>query len=64
MRTSIDLLAILAVSWALASIGITVLLFEDLGSRGWLWLGIHHIFCIIGCTHEYFRYQKRQDRLK
>ena len=64
MRTSFDFFAIIAVTWALASVGLTILLYGQLGTRGLFWLSIHHTFCLIGCTHEYFRYQNRQDRLK
>lgn len=60
MKASFDFMAILAVTWILISITITILLWSHLGARGWIWLGIHHTVCIIGCSHEYFRYQKRQ----
>ena len=56
----IDIQAILAVAWMLSAVVLTLLLADHLGGRGWLWLTIHHIICLIGCTHEYFRYKKRQ----
>ena len=59
-----DFQAILAVAWTLCAIGLTLALYDSLGARGWLWLGIHHFFCILGCTTEYFRYQSRQLRKK
>ena len=60
MQTSIDIQAIIAVTWVISSFILTLLLFNTLGARGWVWLGIHHILCTIGCSHEYLRYQKRQ----
>lgn len=59
---SIDLQAIIAVTWFLVAMTITFLLGPKIGGRGWLWLGIHHIFCVIGCGTEYVRYQRRQER--
>ena len=59
---SVDIQAIIAVTWGIVAISLTIILWSSLGGRGWLWLGIHHTFCIIGCTTEYFRYQGRQER--
>ena len=59
---AIDIQAILAVTWLLVAIAITLLLGPNLGGRGWLWLSIHHTFCIVGCGTEYVRYQRRQER--
>jgi hypothetical protein len=59
---SIDIQAVLATAWFLIAIFLTVVLYPQLGGRGLLWLGIHHIFCLVGCTTEYFRYQRRQER--
>lgn len=60
MKTPLDFMAILAVAWIITSLLVTLLLWNHLGARGWIWLGIHHVLCLIGCSHEYFRYQKRQ----
>lgn len=61
---NLDIQAILAVSWLLVAIGISIVFGPYLGARGWLWLGIHHVLCIIGCGHEYFRYQRRIQQAK
>ena len=58
---NMDIQAVLAVTWLLIAIGFTILLLPYLGARGWFWLGIHHLLCLIGCGHEYFRYQKREQ---
>ena len=59
---SIDIQAILATTWLLVAIIVTVIFGSELGGRGWFWLIIHHIFCLIGCSTEYNRYQRRQER--
>ena len=59
-----DILAIIAVTWALTSIVMTVLLLDKLGARGWLWLGIHHLFCLIGVSHEWRKHQRRVQEAK
>lgn len=61
---SVDIQAIVAVTWVLVALAITIILGPKLGGRGWLWMSIHHIFCAIGCSTEYFRYQRRQERRK
>jgi hypothetical protein len=43
---------VLAISWALAAIALTLLLGGRLGLRGWIWLSLHHFFCVIGVSHE------------
>lgn len=59
-RTSeFDIQAVLAVTWVLSSILVTILLSQQLGLRGWLWLCSHHIVCVLACSHEYKRYQIR-----
>jgi hypothetical protein len=60
----IDLSAIIAVSWALIAIIMTVILYDKLGARGWLWLWVHHIFCIIGVSYEWREHQKRVQALE
>ena len=57
----IDIQAILAVGWFLSSLAITILLLDKLGGRGWIWLCLNHLLCIIGCSHEYRRYRQREQ---
>lgn len=54
-----DILAIIAVTWVLSSIMMTIILYDKLGARGWLWLSVHHSFCMIGVSHEWKKHQKR-----
>lgn len=54
-----DISAIIAVTWALTAIIMTVILYDKLGARGWLWLSVHHLFCLIGVSHEWRKHQKR-----
>ena len=44
--------ATIALTWILFSIIITFLIYSDLGSRCWMFLLIHHIFCLIGAGSE------------
>ena len=60
-RTSdFDIQAVLAVTWVLSSILLTIALGDKLGVRGWLWLMVHHIVCLLSCAHELRRYRTRQ----
>ena len=63
-RSTIDIFAVIAISWLIIAIILTIFSFGKLGARGWLWLGIHNIFCIIGVSHEWFRHQKRVQLAK
>ena len=60
----LNISSIIAVTWALIAVSITFFLFDKLGARGWLWLSIHHIFCIIGVSHEWIKHQKRLQEPK
>lgn len=59
-RRSIDIGAIVALSWLMAAMGVTVLLGPQLGLRGWIWLGLHHVLCLVGSVHELRRAARRQ----
>ena len=59
-----DIPAIIAVSWGLSAVLMTILLYDKLGARGWLWMGVHHIFCLVGVSHELRQYQKRSQESK
>ena len=43
---------VLAFSWALVAVTITLLLGSRLGLRGWVWLGLHHVLCAVGVSHQ------------
>ena len=51
---------IVALSWLFVAIGVTVLFGGDLGLRGWIWLGLHHVVCAVAVTHELWRGWKRR----
>jgi hypothetical protein len=59
-RRTFDIGAVLAVTWVLVAIGLTVVFGPRLGIRGLVWLGAHHLLCLVGVTHEYTRYRARQ----
>ncbi len=58
-RRSVDAGTVVALSWAVAAVGVTLLFGSMLGLRGWLWLGIHHVLCVVGVTHELRRARQR-----
>ena len=60
-RKAFDVGAILAVTWVLVAVGVTVVFVPQLGIRGLGWMAAHHLLCIVGVTHEYTRYRKRED---
>ena len=49
----------LALGWLLFAVAITVWLGPLLGLRGWAWMILHHVICLIGCTHELRRGWRR-----
>ena len=63
-RRSIDFGAIVALSWLMIAMGVTVFLGPQLGLRGWIWLILHHVLCVVGSVHELRRASRRhQDSL-
>ena len=52
MRKRVDIGRVVAMSWLFIAVGMTVVLAPQIGLRGWVWLGLHHILCAIGVTHE------------
>jgi len=54
-RRDLDLGVVAALTWILVAIGLTVLLGPRLGLRGWTWLGVHHVLCVVGSGHELWR---------
>ncbi len=51
---------IVATTWFLVALGLTVVLGPGLGLRGWAWLGLHHLLCAIGVSHELLRGWRRR----
>ena len=51
--TRINLKTVVASSWVLTSVVLTVLIYSDLGSRGIFWLWIHHIICLSSLYLEF-----------
>jgi hypothetical protein len=58
-RPPADIGVIIALTWAMIAIAVTALYWENLGLRGWIWLGVHHVACGIGCAHELWRGRQR-----
>jgi len=50
-----DLGRVIAIAWILVAIGLTLVIGPELGWRGWIWLGIHHLLCAVGTSHELWR---------
>lgn len=57
----IDIGATVALTWIAVAIGLTVVIGPDLGLRGWIWLGGHHLLCAVGTSHELWRARKRRQ---
>ena len=41
---------VLAFTWLLAAVVLSMLLAPSLGARGLMWLGFHNVLCVIGCA--------------
>ena len=64
IRARIDLWVVLAFAWLGVALGLTLVFGPRLGLRGWVWLGLHHLLCLVGVTHELRRgWRRRQARL-
>lgn len=50
---------VVALAWLTLAIGATALFGPSLGLRGWLWLGLHHLLCLLGVSHELWRKRPR-----
>ena len=59
-RGRLDLGVVVALSWAMSAVGVTVIFGPQLGLRGWALLGTHHLFCLAGVSHEMWRGWKRR----
>ncbi len=40
----------------------TVLIGGQIGLRGWFWLGLHHVLCVAGVSHELRRGWRRREQ--
>lgn len=56
----VDFGALAALTWLAFAVLVTVVFGPLLGLRGWAWLGLHHLLCVVGCTHELRRAQQRK----
>ena len=53
-----------AIGWLIFAVIVSIGLGPQLGLRGWAWLGVHHVICLIGCTHELRRgWRRRRSKL-
>lgn len=56
---------LVAVTWLLIVIGGTLVFGPYLGLRGWIWLGLHDLLCLVGVSWEarqaWKRYQIRLE---
>ena len=43
---------VVAVTWGLSAVLMTVLFYGDLGLRGLFWLWVHNALCAAGVVHE------------
>jgi len=60
----VDPAAVLAVAWIWVAVGLTVVFAPHLGLRGWLWLGMHHVLCVVGVGHELRGYRSRRREVR
>ncbi len=61
MKKRVDIGLVVAMAWLAAAVGVTVVLGPQLGMRGWVWLGLHHVLCAVGCVHEIWRAWQRRN---
>jgi hypothetical protein len=55
----LDLGVALALGWLLFAIIISAWIGPQLGMRGLAWMGLHHLLCLVGSTHELRRGWRR-----
>jgi hypothetical protein len=51
----VDIRRTIALTWLVVAIGLSVVVGPSLGLRGWMWLGVHHLLCVLGAGHELWR---------
>ena len=52
MRPRLRIRTVVALTWIVVAVGMTLLLAPQLGLRGWMWLGVHHWLCLYGAGWE------------
>jgi hypothetical protein len=63
-RSPIRPALMLALTWLLVSVVLTMLMAPTLGARGLLWLAFHDAACLFGCGWEIRRAWKLQSALR
>ncbi len=43
---------VLAAAWIVTAVGLAILVGPYLGWRGWIWLGLHELLCLVGAGWE------------
>ncbi len=59
-RRRLDLGVIVAITWLALALWVTIFFGPYLGLRGWIWLGLHHVVCLVACSHELHRGWRRR----
>lgn len=60
----IDIGSLAALVWITIAILVSLVFGPMLGLRGWAWLGVHHLLCAVGCTHELRRASRRRAKAR
>ena len=55
----LDLGVSFAFGWLLFAVIMSAWYGPKLGLRGFAWMGLHHVLCLVGCTHELRRGWRR-----
>ncbi len=61
-RARFDFRLLVAWTWLGFAVVATFVLVPKLGLRGLVWLGMHHLLCVLGCVDEIRRAKKRAYR--
>lgn len=60
MNRRFDLGRAVAMTWIVATLGLTVGLAPRMGYRGWLWLGVNGVLCVWGAGWELWTKERRK----
>lgn len=60
-KKRVDVGFVVALAWLTSAGVVTVIWGGGLGLRGWIWLGLHHVLCVAGCSHELRRAWARRQ---
>lgn len=58
--TEASRIRVLALSWVVVAIGVTVMLAPILGLRGWVWLGLHHLVMVVTITLQVLLHRRKR----